>query len=308
MGLGGHVVPGVAFTLYGLWCAFLAIWTDIKKRTNKSAFQNCPENSSENDDNAVERSLRNKSWIPAPCCPRIPVEPVLKILLIVILLPLEAFMTEYGGHVSFRVYTLRNEDGTLINLDPLFHMLAYSAIVLSGVVDLLTLCIRLPNKASNFFFFIAILTAALIFYFHIEGAGRLVFHVHILLAAVLGLAAFLRLIRMYNNLSSSFPINIGFAFCIILAGIWLIQIGVDIYPPLGSSDRLKAVNRNLSIQYMSACFTLYIAVISVFLLLMWLLVSFLANRWWKQKYSSKEEEVHYTLINGDTEAETNEGV
>ena len=309
MSLGGHVVPGVTLLLYGLWWALVAIWTDIKKRAKKNTansaavfFQNTTEKSSDCD--AVEQSLRNKSWIPAPCCPRIPVEPVMKIVLIMLLLPIEAFMADDNGHTYFKVYTFRNEEGTLTNLDNLFHLLLYSTIILSGVIDLLSLCIRLPNKTSNFFLFLAVLTAGLVFYFHIEGASRLMFHVHILLVPVFGLAAILLLIRMYKDLASIFPINIGFAFCLILNGIWLIQIGVDIFPPQGSSDPLKAVNNNIPLQYMSACFTLHIAVVSVFLLLMWLLVSFLASRWLKRKYPSKEEEVHNPLINGGTEAET----
>ena len=88
--LAGHCIAGTFFLLYGLWWAFAAVWLDIKKSTS-------PATKAEK----LRASLKNKSWMPLPCCPKIPLEPIFKIVLPLLAILPEAFfdiVPDENGH------------------------------------------------------------------------------------------------------------------------------------------------------------------------------------------------------------------
>ena len=66
--LGGHGAAASLYLLYGLWWLVHSFWLHLTRRDGRGGAHS-------------KESLQRKSYIPLFCCPRIPVDPLLKVLL-----------------------------------------------------------------------------------------------------------------------------------------------------------------------------------------------------------------------------------
>lgn len=278
--LAGHCIAGTFVLLYGLWCAFAAVWLDVNKSTS-------PETKAEK----LRASLKNKSWIPVPCCPKIPLEPIFKIVLALLAILINAFfdiVPDENGHKHLItiVYRVRDTNGTLNDLGKLDHIVIYCSVALSGLVDIISVCCTLPEKASRFFMGISFLIEGLVFHNHLADRDEQNVHIHTLLIYVIAVSVVFAFLRMKTSIN--FRINIGLAFSMILQGTWLIQAGFTLFPPKGIS-LLTARHERSKNNYLSLCFAVHIMVISVALLLLWMVMNRVMKRFARLKSPCLEE-------------------
>ena len=178
--------------------------------------------------------LSFKSWIPAPCCPRIPIESIIKILLpglgIFCEIFLDFFPDEHGvvrfKMMFYRIY-FDEPHRHFTSLNRLFHISLYLPFLISGVVDLISLCTRLPRLTNKIFLCFTFYCEYLLFSFHIHGRNLFNTAVHSLLLYFIAASAFFSTLRLLN--SSNLFINAGLAGSMILQGTNLCQAGWVLY-------------------------------------------------------------------------------
>lgn len=290
----GHVFPGSLFLAYGLWWAFVSMWTHLKIGSG-SQKQSRTKNKKDTTNPAVvsffeykrDHCLSRKSWLPQPFLPRIPLEPILKILLPVAGVIVEAFMDvrKVDGHpkIVWNVYKIYTEDGDLADLGKLQHITMYSAFLLSGIIDVLSLVIKFPHHTSQIFAAIAFWIEGILFYFHTQCRTELDVQIHFILTTVIFACAITAMLRIIQ--ATNFLTNIAFTFGLILQGTWFIQVGYSLYPPSGkkwdegsnpchsdSSDSASRDHHNITM-LISAYLTWHIVGIALGLLVLWVILS-----------------------------------
>ena len=178
--------------------------------------------------------LAPKSWIPQPCFPKIPLEPIIKILLPTLGIFVETFLDmqpDASGHYRLTIITYRvqyeESSEQYVNLNRLYHISLYLAFVISGVVDLLSLLLNLPSRASQLFLCFALYCQSLLFYMHIGGRHLFNIRVHQLLLVFVIATAIFSTLRLFNP--RNLLINSGLAGGMILQGTNLIQAGLLLY-------------------------------------------------------------------------------
>jgi len=217
--------------------------------------------------------LTRKSWIPAFFLPRIPLEPFLKISLPVIGIIVEEFFTLKNHRVSFEVYHIRDADGGLQDIGKLYHITLYSGFVLSGIIDLLTMCLRFPMPTSTIFFGLSFLIEALLFFFHTIGRDDLDTIVHLLLVFPIAMCFIFTLLRLYS------PINIVINLCLgvnlLFQGTWFIQIGYFLF---GSFLRETESVSHSHLMFAIASFSWHLLLISIGVLILYALMSLILSK------------------------------
>lgn len=293
--LGGHVVPGCFFLVFGLAWAVMAFWTGFKLQSRSKKAKK-PDGASSYSSYKHDHRLSRKSWIPQPCCQRIPVEPILKILLPLMGVIVEEFF-EFQPvpgntdqiHLVVFVYT-PVKNGQFMGEGKLQHIIMYSVFLVSGVIDLLTLCVRLPPRTSQLFLTLAFLAEGLLFYFHVGSEDRgLSTSVHQIITAITFACMFFSALRMLR--AANLFVNSGLAFSIILQGSWFIQAGYLLFPP----DRNKpwlASEQNAdshtfehdAVMFVAVCLVSHIICLALFLLALWIAMQCCAVRYgWSSK-------------------------
>ena len=173
--------------------------------------------------------LTRKSWIPQAFLKKIPLEPIIKMLIpglgIFAELCLDVRFDREAGrtHLMFTRYTLQLINGRFFGLSRFYHVCLYSTFSLSGIIDLVSLCVKLPRAVSQLFLCFAFYAEALLFSFHVHGRDPFNNAVHQLLLIFIvscGVFATLRLLNPRNLL-----FNAGLAGSLILQGTHLIQAG-----------------------------------------------------------------------------------
>lgn len=283
--LGGHVVPGCFFLVFGLWWAIISCWTGIKLQYRSKKVKRSDGGGSFSNYKHGHR-LSRKSWIPQPFCQRIPLEPIIKILLPLMGVIVEEFFTyepvagnSNGSqtHLVVFVYT-PVKNGHFTGLGKLQHIVMYSVFLMSGVIDLLTLCVRLPGRTSPLFLTLAFLSEGLLFYFHIGSEdGALSTNVHKIIMAVIFACVIFSALRMLQ--ATHLLINSGVAYSILLQGTWFIQAGYILYPPdrnkpwLPSGEQGGASHRSHDVpMFVAVCLVLHVIGVALFLLALWLVM------------------------------------
>ena len=174
--------------------------------------------------------LAQRSWIPAPCCSRVPLEPIMKIVLPALGVFVEGFLQlNKLGNLQIKMYevTFWKNCGFFSVVSRLFHLTLYLGFLVSGIVDLLSLYCKLPKRTSQLFLSIAFYNQFLLFYFHIHGRNMLNSTIHKLLIIFIVITAIFVTLRMLNP--RNLLINAGVAAGMILQGTHLIQAGSLIY-------------------------------------------------------------------------------
>ena len=283
--LAGHVLPGCFFLAYGLIWAFLSIWMQLKTKApnaKKNKKEGAASSSSSFFEYKRDHRLVRKSWIPLPYCPRIPLEPILKVLLTLVGIIAEAFFDfrTIGNkqRLITIVYHVVLPNGHLNDLAKLHHITMYGGFLLSGIVDIVSLFVKLPRQTSQLFLSIAFWTEWMLFYSHSDANDPLNIHTHFILTLVIMSCVVFSALRMFQ--ASYFLINMGLAFSIMLQGTWFIQVGVSLYPPSGTNVLIESVNTHGAhghddyamhsvTMYVYALFTWHVMLLAVSFLGLW---------------------------------------
>ena len=283
--LEGHLIPGIFFIIYGTWWCFNSIWLYL----NSNKTQNSPlAASNEIKDGPLlkydkhasffkckqDLKLNKKSWIPAPFLPRIPLEPFAKIILSSLGIFVEGFLgKDKDDHIITFIYRIRKPDGTLNDLGKFYHVTLYFGFLLSGVVDLFSLCLRFPARTSTIFLSLSFLSEGLLFYFHTIGRDHFNTMAHLLLVYAIVSSFVFTLLRLYSP--TSLVINLGLGNSILFQGTWLIQIGYFLFGGFLGKDE-KVTHEH--VMMVTACFAWHLFLISVGNLVLLTVLSITMNR------------------------------
>ena len=173
-----------------------------------------------------------KSWLPVPYCPRAPLEPIFKIVLPGLGIFVESFLDflpdpKDDGKVKLTVIPLKlvyvENTREFVTMDRLQHVSLYLAFCLSGVVDLISVCFRMPRVTTKIFLTFAFLTEYLTFATHIHGRNNFNMEVHELLMYFIIACIVFSTLRLLA--SRNLFINTGLAGSMILQGTHLCQAG-----------------------------------------------------------------------------------
>lgn len=292
----GHVLPGSFFILYGVTWIILAMVTHLKSKGKSGASQagkrikrdHSMVNGVSFFDYKRDIGLSRKSWLPLPCSPfsRVPLEPIIKVVLPFIGILAEAFLNvvkDHKGkpHITGSVYHVYRSDGYLNNLDKLQHITMYCAFVLSGIVDILTIFVKFPHQTSALFLALAFLTEGILFYFHTDGRDPINIQIHLILTFVIGICVLFAFLRsMY---ATNFLVNLGLGFSIFLQGTWFIQTAQFLYPPGGKGVIINEMNRHheekedsyehhAAVMFIACSLTWHIIFIMLGMLIVWVIL------------------------------------
>ena len=227
-----------------------------------------------------DHGLGRKSWIPFPCCSRVPIEPIVKIILALVGIIVEAFFDIVKTNVQGDrrlvaiVYQVYRSDGTLNDLAKLHHITMYGGFLLSGIIDIVTIFIKLPRQTSTIAFSVAFWVEWMLFYSHSDSNDALNKSMHFLLTLVIFSCVIFAALRLLH--ASHLLINLGLAFSIFLQGTWFVQVGATLYPPSGSNVLLETLKKGTShsvTMYVYAVFTWHVMLIIISLLVLWVVLS-----------------------------------
>lgn len=250
--LTGHIIPGVFLSIMGICWIITSIWNHITTNNKKPKLRR-----------KHISVLQQRSWLPLCCCPNLPVEPILKILLCTLLLLIEVFFNyaEDDGH----------PDGMLQDQAKFHYITTHCCFILSGIVDLLSIFLHLPHLASSAFLSLAFLVEGIVFYLH---------HcTNIVLVAIY--ASFIFSVLRFLSATNLF-INLGFGTSILLQGTWLIHGGYFLYggfiEKLPEDDgSINFVKNCAKLFFLAKSFPNQIVLIFLFNLAIWIMVSLIKN-------------------------------
>ena len=283
--LAGHVVPGAFFIIYGVLLCLNFIWYHLKSKSRhrssgdlRSRKDKLSHSSSSSSFFEFKRDhdLSKKSWIPLSFT-RIPVEPLLKILFPSLGLLVEVFFDyvwdSNGKHLVFKVYSVWGDDGELNGISKLHHITMYSAFILSGIMDVLTLCVKLPRQTSILFFSLAFTIEGLLFYLHTFGREALNMEVHSLLTYAIFAGAIFSLLRLF--VTTNLVVNLGLGSSVLLQGTWFVHAGVllfgNVLPPHDEKTNEDAYHEE--VMFIVACFAWHLFLISLYNVVAWIVLS-----------------------------------
>ena len=296
-----YVHIGTFFLIYGLWWMFCAYWihfTCWRKSSNSSRsnsnlqsdlFKICAHDPND--------PLAHKSWIPQPFLKRIPIEPIAKVVLpglgVFVELVLNVKFDEHGK--SYLIpwhYRVTFEDGQFLDLNRFYHMCLYSTFVLSGIIDLVSLCVKLPWVTSQLYLCFALYCESLLFSFHVHGRNLFNNSVHQLLLIFVMATAFFSTLRMLT--SRNLFINAGFAGSMTLQGTHLIQAGWILYG--GTRWRLDS---HENVKFMTALSVWHLLGVSLFMLTTFVIMRAILHRLSKTKRFR-----HFAVVVNEQERES----
>ena len=281
------LATGSFFLIYGLWWMFETYWIHLtQKKSPKLDRNSTPTRSGllrifDHDQNDP---LVHKSWIPQPFLKRIPLEPIGKVIFPALGVFVELFLNvqfdkDSKSHLVLWHYQVKfyNHYGTFGDLNRFYHICLYSSFVLSGIVDLLSLCSKLPRAVSQLFLCFAFYSETILFSFHIHGRDPFNSAVHqFLLIFVMSCALFATL-RMLNP--RNLFINAGLAGSLVLQGTQLIQAGWVLYG--GTQWNLQS---HENIKFISALAIWHMLGAGIFMLVTFIIMRAVFNQLAKSKW------------------------
>ncbi|XP_064091052.1 transmembrane protein 45B-like [Macrobrachium nipponense] len=217
----GHLLPGSFFILYASWHMF-SVFTKyfLSQRALATTRDQGGTGSSGGGGSPSTPYYRSTCAHVFPCCPRIPMEGIVKIVLTTI------------GFLGELITAF--EDGVFVHYGNAQHMTMYFAFGLSGVFDIKVS--RGPRPALPNLDYVALAMAfameALLFGYHLHGRTPLDVQVHMLMLYTIMLCAVATIVEMAYR-RSVLPALMR-AFFVMLQGTWFVQIGSILYEPLTS--------------------------------------------------------------------------
>ena len=278
---------------------FCAYWTHFTHWSIKSSRSNRNSQSDLLKICAHDRSdpLAHKSWIPQPFLKRVPLEPIAKAVLpslgIFFELALDIQFDKNGeSHLLPSHFSIVFRDGYFVGLSRLFHVCLYSTFALSGIIDLVSLCIKLPRVTSQLFLSFAFYCESVLFSFHVHGRNLFNNGVHQLLLIFVIVSAVFSTLRMLTP--SNLFINTGFAGSMILQGTHFIQAGWILYG--GTRWRLDS---HENVKFMTALSVWHLLGVNLFMLTTFVIMRAVLHRLSKTKRFH-----HLTVIVNEQERES----
>ena len=259
--------------------------------------------------------LQQKAWLPLCCCPKIPLEPVLKILLPVLAIVIEiflAFATKADGkrHLTWIVYKMYDAKGHMKNQEKMQHISIYLAFVLSGTADLLVIFMNLPKPTSKLLFSLAFFVEAFVFATHLGGRDPYNILMHSIIVGIALTCVFFSLLRL--KYPSKLLVNLGLGNCLLLQGTWFFQAAhflfTDFFSRRGGNDNSI---RHFIIQFIGEAFCWHVLIIAASDLVLWAVISLVTKNKLlrKQQDGSLEgynKDENFELINVNEDVENGE--
>lgn len=223
-GYPGHVVPGLVVGFWGSAWLVLTFIAHLKQRRKVSG------GARRNDLRALrwEDGYKHYSWLPFPCAPRVPVEPILKIFLSVVGMIFELLLEKPSHEPTFR-WQVTGAFNQPPEVEKAQHATMYSFFILSGVIDLVTMgaCCHFPRKTAQLVLALALWVEASLFMFHIGGRPMLDARIHYILALAIYAGALAATARVY--FPTKVLVNLALSVSFIFQGSWLVAIGLILY-------------------------------------------------------------------------------
>ena len=314
----GHLLGSFFLICQGLWWIILSIWYHLQsqseRKTNKKRSRvRCSEV-------APTTALKTgclKSWIPQPFFAGIPIEPIAKIVACGIGVFCETFLKsliEEKGlprRLQFGAFEIFNSSGDFIQVSKFQHVMMYSGLVLSGVVDLLILFVHLPQATSPLFFTLAFVCQGILFWFHM-GHSILNANYHKLHLVIIISCAIFSYLRTHHT--KSFLVNTALGCSILLQGTWFFQAAVlvykdgKIYWELHKTEYPSEKLEHMVPMYLSAVFTWHLMVVAMTVLIAWVIMYIVVNKrciikWGNTKWEAVESECTENLIEDELMAQ-----
>ena len=229
MGLAGHVIPGLFFFIHGLTWSLFSFWVHLSTPGKPSNVPNKGKSRQTRISHSLsyghfkrEMELNRKSYIPQPFCRNIPMEPIIKVLLSLLGMLIELFILEKDGKAEFK--PIVGSDSIRIH-----HVTMYCGFFLSGLVDLITLFVKVPRNTTKLFLTLAFVIEGLLFWFHQDEDDNSVVlsAAHLLLFLPIMTCALFSGLRMLSTIN--LLINVGLSYGLLLQGSWFIQLGIVVH-------------------------------------------------------------------------------
>ncbi|XP_068247575.1 transmembrane protein 45B-like [Palaemon carinicauda] len=204
----GHLVPGTAFSVFGLWFASCIL----------QRFFLCARVDVMNGSKYVGK-YRSTCSFACPCNPAIPLEGIIKIIASIIAISGE-FVTAFEG-------------GKFEHIGNAQHMMMYLFFIIHGAADLAVhYKAAVPPEVDYLTAACAFFMESLLFFTHLHGRSLMDIQVHTYIAFVALLCGFAMLLEA--SFKSSVVLALSRAFFILLQGTWFLQISFLLFSPLGS--------------------------------------------------------------------------
>ncbi len=245
--------------------------------------------------------LVGKSWIIQPIWLKIPFEPIIKFILPSLGILNEWFLNVHSGELVWKHYqvTFDSACGQFHGMNRFFHITMYSSFAFSGIVDLMTIYLKLPRFTSQLFQCLAFCNQIILFTYHVHGRNLFNVAIHQLLTLFIYASAIFATLRMLNPRILLF--NAGLAGSMILQGTNFIQAGFLIYGgyhynPL-SHDNTK---------FIAAITTWHVTGVGLFMILVFVITRALFGRLAQSKWKAiigESSDERYQLIHKDATME-----
>lgn len=233
--------------------------------------------------------LSRKSWIPFTLS-RLPIEPFGKILFPALGLMVEIFfdyVTDDSGerHLKVTVYSIWDKEGNFNDIAKLHHVTMYGSFMLSGMIDVITLCVKLPRQTSMMFLSIAFAVEGLLFYLHTMGRDMLNVEIHTLLSYVIFACVIFSILRIFS--ATNLVINLGLGSSILLQGTWFVQAGYFLFGGFLDKPSVEEVERTVTdmsadehdssdhkyVMFVAACFAWHLVLVALGNVVVWVAFS-----------------------------------
>lgn len=283
----GHVIPGAFFLVYGFWWTFTTNLNYFYDRGTSPRQAQSSRNAQKR-----EHDLNKRSWLPLPWWPRIVIEPAIKVLLPLLGMLLELLIdlvpvngngmapngTVTAGPLRLGIspVDLSVTDSDLYPVERVQHGTMYAFFLVSGIIDLVSLVVRLPKKTGHIFLSLAFGIEGLLFMFHVGGRQMLDIRIHTVLVYAIFLCSLAAAARMYS--ATNLFINSLVCFGLILQGTWFIQAAEILYGSHASRWHWSNHHDSMLVALIGAWHVLGIA---LFLLIAWLLARFVHS--WRSR-------------------------
>lgn len=220
----GHAVPGAMFLLLSIWW-FLGTMI----RTRQRARPRRGLLGSSGTANATRLKSHAPVWFACPgkTLSKIPVEPIVKILL--------AIIGVLGELVLSKAWTLIDKRGEFAakNLNNHSHTAMYCFFGLSGVVDLLMWynIMSLPPKFDYLILSACFWVEGFLFYFHLHGHSDISARLHSILYIIIFVTAAVFLADVFLTREQQSLLALMRAILLGVQGTWFLQIAFVLYGP-----------------------------------------------------------------------------
>ncbi|KAM7538946.1 hypothetical protein Aperf_G00000059038 [Anoplocephala perfoliata] len=212
----GHALPGSFFIMFGIWSTIFQLKKYYRRQKYKLGFSAQPEPVYRNQMTTPVRFYEGR------CCggKEVPLDSYLKAICCAI------------GLIG-EIYT-GFKDGTFMYMVNAQHSTMYSMFLLAGIFEVLNFyrVLKFPKCCDYFFNFLALVTEAILFAFHLHGRTPTDVYVHTILIYALIILIVVGICEVVYP--QSLLAGLVRSLIIIVEGTWFWQVGAILYPPIAA--------------------------------------------------------------------------